>query len=234
MTRWRESQDGSVVEVTRRPAGRRLHRLGLAVALAGLCTGTADAQTAGVVACPEGQAIRGINFVTRKLICVNVAAATAPAVRVTHLASHYVPPNTNSGPVLLEGLILPFDTELLDNADLHSTMVDNSRLTAPVDGLYLITVSVVWNTRGSAAEQGGNEFALLVLKNRTTYIAGDIVHLVLENSPALNVQHVSTVAKLSAGDFVEVHATTSTRIGAGILAAFEHSPEFSMVWVASD
>jgi hypothetical protein len=197
------------------------------VALVGPVAATAWAESPGVVACPEGQVMRGLNFLTRKLICVSVAAPTSAAARVTR-QTHQSIPSGGLTPLALE-------TELLDTGDLHAAAAEGSQFTAPVAGLYLVHVGVVW---GTGAYQGSTTpYVIALRKNGESYVAWDTKPLGPSDG-GLNHQHLTTLVKLSAGDALEVLVGHGYGDGSYIVASpslpFQDTPEVSMTWVASE
>jgi hypothetical protein len=138
-----------------------------------------------------------------------------PAVRVFSSVSQPLP---NGTPVTLN-----FNTENFDTANVHSTTVDPSRLTAPITGIYRISASIGFTI-------GAGRARVDLIKNGTTLIfntqnptAGDNTFL---NSTDL--------VQLNAGEFVEVKAQQNSGAAS---TAFSCSPagacpSFSMEWVA--
>jgi len=100
-------------------------------------------------------------------------AAGIPAARVTHSTEQIVESDLLT--------TLGFDEERYDTANLHAAGT-NSRLTAPVAGVYLITANVEWSGEGaSPAEAKGARAVALV-----------------------RIQTIATQALLGAGDYVNV------------------------------
>ena len=63
--------------------------------------------------------------------------ATIPTARVRRTTGQSIPDSTTTA--------IAFTTETWKTvASMHSNSVNNSRLTAPIDGVYLITASVLW------------------------------------------------------------------------------------------
>ena len=144
-------------------------------------------------------------------------SAGIPAVRVT-----------NTGDQAMSELSFntaAFNSERYDTAAMHSTTTNNSRLTAPVDGLYLVSASVRWESDPDGIRQ-------LALEGD---IGGTTTPLGSSDIPStgLSNQNVSTVVQLSAGDFVTVevrHDSGETTLDLDKSNA--SSPEFMMAWLA--
>jgi hypothetical protein len=141
---------------------------------------------------------------------------TAPAARVSHSGTQSIPNDSL--------VALSFDSEAFDTADLHSAAVNSSRLTAPVSGLYELDAAVDWfvNPTGSRVAQ--------IWKNNTTIIVSDNV------APTNDDDHVlSTLVRLSAGDFVELKVKQTSggsllvATGSGVSAG--GNPYLAMHWV---
>ncbi len=119
-------------------------------------------------------------------------------------------------------------TETWDHGGLHSNSINNSRLTAPIDGVYLITANVFWDP-SSAGER-----MLGIRLNGTTFIgltadsAADTA--VFVDDPLT----VSTAYLMNSGDFVQAmvqqNSGASLSVGASSGGA-QTSPEVSMTWL---
>jgi hypothetical protein len=115
-----------------------------------------------------------------------------------------------------------FDTERYDTRSMHDNATNNSRLTAPVKGIYAVTAQVEWSNVFA------NDIRFLGLrKNGTTDISVDEEPA----DPGANTQQVSTQVQLAANDYVEVVANTGAE-AATVSKINQFSPEFSMTWLA--
>ena len=143
-------------------------------------------------------------------------AKSIPAVHVTHSVNQTVP-FTNPSVTTLA-----FDTERYDTANMHDNATNNSRLTAPVNGIYAVTAQVSWSPNGTGVRD------LELRKNGTTDIDFDESALPDQN------QEVTTQVRLAAGDYVEalVQQATNPQVTLNIEKFNETSPEFSMTWLA--
>jgi hypothetical protein len=138
-----------------------------------------------------------------------------PAARVFHSAAQTAANEPTFNVLLFDGE--RFDSGLHTGAD--------ARLTAPIAGLYVISANVSW---AGASAVGARELALR--QNGATIIARDVV--AASPTPNTTEQAVSTVARLAAGDYVEVVLRQNSGGSLDIGAFPQFSPEFAMVWVA--
>jgi hypothetical protein len=142
-------------------------------------------------------------------------APSIPAARVTRTVDQSIA-NATATP-------LAFNSERYDTAAMHDDTTDNSRLTAPVTGIYAVTAQVRW----ALDVDGIRELSLV--KNDNTILAGDSA----VPTPVPFSQEVTTQVRLQAGEFVE--AVVEQESGGGSLEVLkddETSPEFSMTWLA--
>lgn len=137
------------------------------------------------------------------------------SVRVFHSVNQSIP----------TGVItyLSFDSERWDDGDFHDVDTNNSRLTAPVAGCYLITANLQFAVHAAGMRQ------IDIIVNRATYI-GRV--LVLPAGGSASVFAVSTLYKLAAGEYVEVGALQSSGGALNVEKTVQPiSPEFSMTQV---
>jgi hypothetical protein len=138
--------------------------------------------------------------------------ATVPSVRVRRTATQTIANNTPTD--------ISFTSETWDTANFHST--NDTRLFAPVDGIYLITAEVLF----SGGSTGLRE--LQVVRNNTLPIAVDDRDVQSSASDFLNV---TTAYRLAAGDDIRVRVLQNS---GGSITIFnssggaETSPELSM------
>jgi hypothetical protein len=131
-----------------------------------------------------------------------------PTVRAFHNANQAI----TSG-----NLTLSLNSERFDTANLHSTTTNNSRLTAPIDGVYLITINTSW-----AGVADGTPLWLGIRQNGSAFLAGH------GTTAQVSQEHsMSTVFRMTAGQFVEAIVCCSGTVESGDLGA-----SFSMTWLA--
>lgn len=118
------------------------------------------------------------------------------------------------------GAVLTFDSERFDTGNLHSTVSNTSRLTAPITGLYLIGASVEF----AANATGIRQFTLRL--NGTTIIG--VIDQVLSSAGGVTWLTTDTIYRLVAGDYVEVVAAQNSGGNLNVNASGNYSPEFWM------
>jgi hypothetical protein len=105
---------------------------------------------------------------------------------------------------------------------MHDNATNNNRLVAPVTGVYAITASVEWQGNATGIRSLGirpNNGDVLALDDRVGATGG-------------GGQSIDTIARLNAGDFVDVVAAQTSGGPLDIANIDPRSPEFSMVWIA--
>lgn len=140
--------------------------------------------------------------------------AGPPCARVFHSVAQTIPNNTE--------VVLAFNSERYDTSNLHSTVSNTSRLTAPVAGKYLITAAVSWDSHAT-----GYRTVYLRL-NGSTWIA---IQRDAVSGTAVWPQTITTVYDLGENDYVEVSVRHTAGVALDILAANNYSPEFAMQWL---
>jgi hypothetical protein len=144
-------------------------------------------------------------------------ASSIPAARVTRTSDQGIPND--------DEVALNFNSERYDTAGMHSNSSNLSRLTAPVNGVYLVTAQADWNVNVF----GGR--TMVLRKNGVTPLARDRRTPGTDkfNAPPVNL---TTVARLTAGDFVEAEVFQDSGGNLSVLRNAEESPEFTMTWLA--
>jgi hypothetical protein len=141
-------------------------------------------------------------------------ARSIPAVRVTGPTAGVIPHNAWTP--------LHLDTERYDTAAMHSPGANGPRLTAPVDGIYLVTAEIRWQT-------GTGRRILSVRKNQGDTIGATTDVLTTADN---RVQEVTTQVQLQAGDFIEAGVFQDSGGPLLVLKYNDYSPEFAMTWLA--
>jgi hypothetical protein len=141
-------------------------------------------------------------------------SSSIPAARVTNSVDQ------PAGQVVFA--TLGFDSERYDTANMHDPQ-NNSRLTAPATGIYLVTAQVRWEGGSGTIRE------LRVRRNGDTTVAEDRLD---DTTNFANGQSVTTQLILQAGDFVQVQVALGPDTEQDIKAFAEFSPEFSMTWLA--
>jgi len=158
----------------------------------------------------------GGSEVANSSLGVGELSHSIPAARVTRSSAQAISDSQNTS--------LAFDQERYDTAGVHDNATNNSRLTAPVPGIYAVTAQFPWG--GSAGS--GSRFAGL-MKNGSTLIARS------QELPGDDDENITTQVRLVAGDYVEVLVLQTSGGSLNVAAnglAQQITPEFSMSWLA--
>lgn len=146
--------------------------------------------------------------------------ANPPACRVYHNANQSLANGAET--------TLAFNSERFDTANMHDTVTNNSRITIPTAGLYLLTFSAVWQVAADyqwiyvyPRLNGGTQIG--VGTSAAPFNSGSIRHHSL----------LTTVYKFAAGDYVEIRAAQANSAVAARTLDFigNGSPEFSATWI---
>jgi hypothetical protein len=123
---------------------------------------------------------------------------------------------------------LNFDTNQVNIYGVHSTAVNTSRLTAPIDGLYEVHGEINW--RGCTASGGFAEAEIFL--NDLTRLA---VTATPVTSTACTAEGVNALVHLHAGDYVTLAARQTTLGSLTVTGTTTEgepdTPEFDMHWV---
>jgi hypothetical protein len=117
---------------------------------------------------------------------------TMPAARVQKTSFQTVPHNA--------GTVLTFQSEAFDTAGLHDNVTDNSRLRAPIDGLYQVSVGIHWG-EGSEGPGGARFLGLIAFD-----VGGAVFPVAGSDIPAPGIlarQSTSALVRLPAGGSVQ-------------------------------
>jgi hypothetical protein len=140
---------------------------------------------------------------------------TLPAARATSTTDQSIP----DAPT-----VITLNSEVFDNANMHNNTTNNSRLTAPASGIYQINGRVYWLNG-----QGGEFRGLDIRKNGVGIIAGETRAPIPDGNQL--VQNISTLARLNAGEYIELLASDLTN-SAEISRSEPGAPELSLHWVS--
>ena len=143
-------------------------------------------------------------------------ARSIPAVRVTRTSDQTIP----NGPLTP----LVWNSERYDTARMHSNTTNNSRVKAPVTGIYNITLEVAW----SPFDSDGFRYIDLERNGNTEIAISEV------DPPPAGDQSVTTQARLRRGDFIVAFAQQNSGGSLNISkpTTHEYSPELSMTWLA--
>lgn len=138
-----------------------------------------------------------------------------PSCRVYHSATQTLADSTV--------VALAFDSERWDNASMHSTSTNNSRIIAPESGYYLVFGHVNWGTSTAGDRQLYHRVDGTIVVNATRTAAG---------STGVCQSSVSSVIYLAQNSYVELVARQTSGGNLDITSNAQFSPEFGMVRVA--
>lgn len=146
--------------------------------------------------------------------------ANPPSCRVFHNANQSLTNNTEA--------TVAFNSERYDSTGtMHDNASNNSRITLPVAGVYVVTFAGVIE-----ADNDYNYMYAYIRLNGSTILAITTLGALTDAgvSPSLNV---TTTYKFAASDYVEVRiAQKNTSAGAHNLASLaNYSPEFGATWI---
>jgi len=143
---------------------------------------------------------------------VSLSLAPIPAARVKASTLVLVPDNTLT--------LLRFDAVEFDTAGLFNP-ADNTRLTAPIDGIYTVSAHVSWPTVPQGHRDLFIDANIGIVFQRVASSVGSF---------AETHQSVSTIVRLSAGDYVQVEVR-QTEGAAEDVQVSDHSPTLTMAWL---
>ncbi len=119
---------------------------------------------------------------------------------------------------------LAFNQERWDDGNCHDNATNNTRLTAPADGWYVISASI----RFAQNSTGSRSVTFRVNGLGSLYIASQAQPAC---SDCVTDVALTTVYYLAAGDYVECQATQYSGGNLDVVYGARYSPEFSMVRV---
>lgn len=143
-------------------------------------------------------------------------ATDSPTCRTYHSTVGALPVSTLSP--------LAQDSERFDNAAMHSTSVNNTRITIPTGGAgkYIIGATVTWQLNATGYRQ------VRFQQNASAYLAIDTR---VDTSGATGVESAPmTVYALAAADYVECVAQQSAGAGLQVGGNPGPGPEFYVFW----
>ena len=97
---------------------------------------------------------------------------------------------------------MTFDTELFDTHAMHDNVTNNSRITVPIAGKYLIAGTINWVVNGT-----GTRSARL-RKNGTTFI-GSLVFMPITSGDE-TINQIMIIDSLAASDYIELLGTQTS------------------------
>lgn len=117
--------------------------------------------------------------------------AVQPAARVTRTANQSI---AGSAQVLVN-----WTSEVFDTQAMHNNSVNNTRLTAPIDGIYDVSANIDW-----AAHNDAGPRLITLVKNGSSGIAAKGGNPISPTSTY--AQDVTATVSMQKGDYIEVKA----------------------------
>jgi len=148
---------------------------------------------------------------------VSWLATDAPAVRAYNNANISI---TTSG----VAQVVTLNSERYDNAAMHSTSSNTSRLTVPTGGggKYLTGAGFQWGISGAGALRQG-----YIYQNGTTFVAYDTKQ---PSATHASETTITTSYALVAADYVELFVKQDSGGALNLTVAANYSPETWAVW----
>lgn len=117
---------------------------------------------------------------------------------------------------------ITFNLERYDTGNLHDKVTNNTRFTAQIAGVYVISGCVQWETSSTGSRH------LLILLN-----GGTAIGRVLDDAPAAGamIQSVDTQYALDIGDYVELAVLHNHGSDLDVDFVANYSPEFQIAWL---
>ena len=143
--------------------------------------------------------------------------AAAVAARVYNSVNQNVLNDTDTN--------VTFDSERWDSGGIHSTLSDTHRLTAPEDGLYVVTAHVQW-----AANATG--YRRIALVHSVDGVIAQLNKQAQGDGTTPDRQSIATVYQLLQTEFVYVQVRQDSGATRVISAAAAYSPEFTLTKIA--
>jgi len=136
-----------------------------------------------------------------------------PAARVKATVPILTPDNTFT--------LIPLDQEEFDTAALHDP-ADNTKLTAPLAGIYTVSGHVSWPFNTQAIRE-------VFLDANIGIVFQRVASSVLPAPSPVAEQSISTIVQLSAGDSVQLEVRTTG--SNDNVQVSDHSPTLTMAWL---
>lgn len=114
--------------------------------------------------------------------------------------------------------VVAFDSEAFDTDDYHDPVTNNSRLTVPIDGYYLLVASVHFATNSTG-------FRALYFRVNGNAISQNVAHASVSGPVALNL---SKIALLAAGDYVDCLVYQNSGGALDLTKITDRSPYFEI------
>lgn len=114
---------------------------------------------------------------------------------------------------------VPLDSEIFDDNAMHSTSTDTGRLTATIEGRYLIVAQVRWATNSTGFR------GLRIVRGAGLSEIGKVQD---DAAAVATIQSTTTIFNLAADDFVQMQVFQTSGGSLNVEVLVDHSPEFMM------
>lgn len=131
-----------------------------------------------------------------------IIAANIPAVPTPKMCRVYQNAATSFGTANTDGNAMAFQVEAFDTDGFHDNVTNNSRITIPTSGKYLVGASVLNPTSNSSTR-------LQIKLNGSTFIGGTGF---VGNNGISPTASVSTLYDFTAGDYVEIFCAATSGV----------------------
>lgn len=146
-------------------------------------------------------------------------AFVPPSCRVFHNAAQSITNNTDT--------VVAFNSERWDTSSLHDTVTNNSRITIPIAGVYVVTFTGEMDVDSDILHM-----RVRFRINGATFIAAVNYGSIIEANerPMLDL---STIYKFAANDYVEavIFQKNTSANASNLRSAANYSPEFAAAWI---
>jgi hypothetical protein len=175
-------------------------------------------------ASPGGDGLQASSAPRPNMLVALGGDARLPRAAMPNVAARVYSTKDQDSPLQIAGAPVKrvaFDSVSFDTGGMFKP-TDPTRLTAPVDGIYLITTSISWQVSGTSG------------LNRAVYVYVDGHAIAVDQRPPAEEtrQVVTTVYKLQAGDYVEVGAAQDEDASLTVNSVGDYAPSLALVWIA--
>lgn len=125
--------------------------------------------------------------------------------------------------------VVTFDAEDYDSGTIHDLSTNTSRLTAPTDGLYVITANVAF-----ASNATGDRKAYLCINSAGTIVGATIIAAVSQRAASADITAfpITKTHYMTAGQYVELFVSQDSGGALNLLASSFYSALFSIARIA--
>jgi hypothetical protein len=141
---------------------------------------------------------------------------TPPSCVVRRLTPQSINDNTST--------LVNFDTEDEDNASMHDTVTNNTRITIPVSGRYLVWAAVEFATHATGIRS-------LLIRRQTANFTLIRQRLAAADGADVTALAICCHRFLSSGDYIECEVYQNSGGALNVNAVFQNTPYFGAMWL---